>query len=518
MTGKHGGHTSVRSNGGGTPLRAGEETVASLLKRAGYATGGFGKWGCGGRGSTGVPEQHGFDVFFGYYDQVHAHSYYPPYLIRNSAEVPLPGNAGGRTGETYAHYEIMKESLAFIRDHQEEPFFCYLPVTPPHGMFDIPDDDPAWALYSDKPWPEEAKRYAAMVAMIDRNVGEVLDLLRELQLDEKTIVFFSGDNGGNDYFKSPEHRRGFYGPNVDPRSDREFRGTKGTLYEGGLRVPLIARWPGRVAAGSVSDLLCYFPDFMPTVAELCGEAAPQDTDGVSLTPELLGPEQAGHPQQQHEYLYWELGNQIAVRKDHWKAVRPKANSAWQLFDLSSDISERQDVSAEHSEVLQQLIGHAEAAHEPVEEGEFTDRTHHERDRWAKWGTSRPAPAGRRPNNKGRTVSDFSPEGLLSRRAKNPACEQRVSRQRQVLAVGVRWKTSNALAYELLQRSRSTSARIDRRPGVHGDDRGLSLSGSTGQQLERRIQGLRVLCCGFRGRVWRPSGQRPVRQEPASPRG
>ena len=180
MSGKHSGHTSVRSNGGGTPMRAGEETVASILKDAGYATGGFGKWGCGGRGSTGVPEKHGFDIFLGYYDQVHAHSYYPPYIVRNSEEVPLKNNRGGSDGETYSHYVIVDEAMQFIRDNKEQPFFCYMPITPPHGIFDIPDSDPAWAVYKDKDWPDQAKRYAAMVTMVDRQVGEVLDLLKEL--------------------------------------------------------------------------------------------------------------------------------------------------------------------------------------------------------------------------------------------------------------------------------------------------------------------------------------------------
>ncbi|MCA9057586.1 MAG: sulfatase-like hydrolase/transferase, partial [Planctomycetaceae bacterium] len=166
LTGKHSGHTSVRSNGGGTPLRADEITIASMLKQKNYATGGFGKWGCGGRDSTGVPEKHGFDVFLGYYDQVHAHTYYPPYLIRNSEEVPLNGNQGGASGETYSQYVIHEAALSFIRENAERPFFAYLPYTPPHGMFNIPDDDPAWALYRDKPWPEDARRYAAMVTMI----------------------------------------------------------------------------------------------------------------------------------------------------------------------------------------------------------------------------------------------------------------------------------------------------------------------------------------------------------------
>ena len=175
MTGKHAGHASVRANDGGTPLRAGELTIASLLKQKGYATGGFGKWGCGGRDSTGVPEDHGFDVFYGYYDQVHAHSFYPPYLIRNSEEVVLEGNVGGRKGETYSHYKIMDQALEFIRANKDQPFFCYLPITPPHGMYDIPPEDPAWALYQDAEWikdpkiSQDTKNYAAMVSMVDFN-------------------------------------------------------------------------------------------------------------------------------------------------------------------------------------------------------------------------------------------------------------------------------------------------------------------------------------------------------------
>jgi arylsulfatase A-like enzyme len=246
MTGKHSGHSSVRTNGGGTPLRADETTIASALRRAGYATGGFGKWGCGGRGSTGVPEKHGFDVFLGYYDQVHAHSYYPPYIVRNSKEQPLPGNRGGREGKTYSHYVIFEGAKKFIRSHRDRSFFCYLPVTPPHGMFDIPDTDPAWKLYEGKDWPMEARRYAAMVTMLDRQMGELFSLLKELGLDEKTIVFFCGDNGGNDYFRDRQHPRGFHAPNVDPKTGIEFRGKKGNLYEGGLRIPMIVRWPGRI--------------------------------------------------------------------------------------------------------------------------------------------------------------------------------------------------------------------------------------------------------------------------------
>jgi len=395
LTGKHSGHTSVRTNGGGTPLRADEETIASMLKRAGYATGGFGKWGCGGRGSTGVPEKHGFDLFVGYYDQVHAHSYYPKYLIRNSEELPLEGNHGGSDGTNYAHYVIFHEALKFMRENRDKPFFCYLPITPPHGLFDIPDDDPAWAIYQDKPWPEPAKRYAAMVTMVDRQVGELVALLQELQIDEKTILFFSGDNGGADYFPAKNHPRGFHGANKHPTSGVEFRGKKGSLYEGGLRIPLIVRWPGRIEPGRVSYLLCYFPDVLPTIAEIAGTEPPRDIDGMSLVPELLGAKAAGREQPQHEYLYWELGNQTAVRRQDWKAIR--TGDKWQLFDLAHDISEQRDVAAQNADVLDKLIEFAKAAHQPAREGTFADQRLHERDRQAKFGGR--APSSPRQNSR-----------------------------------------------------------------------------------------------------------------------
>jgi arylsulfatase A-like enzyme len=164
-----------------------------------------------------VPERHGFDVFLGYYDQVHAHSFYPPYILRNSEEVPLAGNRGLSDGETYSHYVIFEGAVDFIRQHKDKPFFCYLPVTPPHGAFDIPDSDPAWAMYQDKPWPEPARRYAAMVTMIDRQLGDLLELLKELGLAEQTLVMFSGDNGGADYFASPEYPRGIHGAAIRSR-------------------------------------------------------------------------------------------------------------------------------------------------------------------------------------------------------------------------------------------------------------------------------------------------------------
>ncbi|MBT3211489.1 MAG: sulfatase-like hydrolase/transferase [Planctomycetaceae bacterium] len=399
MTGKHSGHASVRANDGGTPLREGEETIASMLKQKGYATGGFGKWGCGGRDSTGVPEKHGFDVFFGYYDQVHAHSFYTPYLIRNSEEVVLEGNVGGRTGKTYSEYPIHAAALQFIRENKERPFLCYMPITPPHGMYDIPADDPAWELYKNEAWmrdptiSQDTKNYAAMVSMVDREVGNVLDLLHELGLEDNTIVFFTGDNGGQDRFKSKEHPRGFFGPNVNPENGVEFRGGKGNLYEGGLKIPFLVRWPGVVAANTVRDLVFYQPDIMATIADLTNTKAPEDTDGISIAPTLLG---ADGSQKLHEMMYWEYGNQTAVRYGKWKAIQPgkpkgsKQNQPWELYDLSRDVSESISVADSHSDVLEKMKAFADASHDPVEAGTYYDksRKRHERDRKAKWGTLR----------------------------------------------------------------------------------------------------------------------------------
>ena len=395
MTGKHAGHASIRANDGGTPLRENETTIASMLKQIGYETGGFGKWGCGGRDSTGVPEKHGFDLFYGYYDQVHAHSFYPSYLIQNSNEVELKGNKGGRSGQTYSHYKIMEAGLNFIREKKDKPFFCYFPITPPHGMYDIPKADPAWKLYENEKWikdpslSQDIKNYAAMVSMVDYNVGQVLDLLRELKLEKDTIVFFTGDNGGQDRFRSQKKPRGFFGPNVNPKTGEEFRGGKGNLFEGGLRIPYLVRWPGKIKSGQVNDLIFYQPDVLPTLADLTGAKKPKDIDGISFLPTLLNK----GLQQKHEMLYWEFRSQIAVRHNNWKAIQTKPNRAWELYDLNKDISETTNVAEKNPDLLAKMKLFAKASHEPVITGKYLDskRSKHERDRRAKWGTTKQQP-------------------------------------------------------------------------------------------------------------------------------
>lgn len=375
LTGLHSGHMSLRKNDGFSPIRAGEPTLASVLKEQGYATGGFGKWGIGGRGTSGVPEKHGFDTFFGYYDQVHAHTFYPRYLVRNSEEVPLVGNDGLSFygGQTHAQDEIFEESIEFIRNHKDQPFFCYLPWTPPHGLWGIDNDEPSWQLFKDKPWTagqkteDDAKVYAAFMHMMDRHVGEVIAVLQELDLDENTIFFLCGDNGGQAYFKTEDRPHGFFGPNLNPKTGERFRAGKGSLYEGGLKVPYLVRWPGRIEAGTVSDHLFYYPDVMPTLADI-GNAECPETDGLSFLPTLIGRAE----QAIHDYLYWEYVGQTAVRQANWKAYKGMKGD-WELYDLSKDIEETDNVAANHPEILERLIALAKAAHEPIHPGEIYDR-------------------------------------------------------------------------------------------------------------------------------------------------
>ena len=370
LTGKHMGHCQMRANGGGTPISADEFTLGEMFKSAGYATGGFGKWGIGDTGTTGAPELHGFDIFYGYYHQVHAHSYYPEYLIRNGKREMLEGNTGDyHTGKTFSHYLIHNEAMKFIRDNKDRPFFCYLPYTLPHGLWGMPKDDPSWLMYKDMKLGGKGQRrdcdpnmYAAMVHLADRNMGEILNLLKELGIDDNTIVVFSGDNGGQAYFRDADHPRGVFEPN-----STVFRGGKGNLLEGGLRVPYLVRRPGRIKAGSVTDHLCYFGDVMPTLAEAAGAKIPAGLDGISFLPTLLGKGK----QQQHEFLYWEYRGQVAVRKGNWKAFKP-GKQDWQLYNLDTDTTEEKDLAKQHPAILQELIAHAEASHIPPAPGSWVD--------------------------------------------------------------------------------------------------------------------------------------------------
>jgi arylsulfatase A len=373
LTGKHMGHSQMRTNGGGTPITADEFTLGEMFKSVGYATGGFGKWGIGDEGTTGVPELHGFDLFYGYYHQVHAHSYYPTYLVRNGAREKLEGNTGSPLkGETFSQSLIHEEAKKFIRANKDKPFFCYLPYILPHGHWGMPKDDPSWLLYKDmklggrgQKRQSDPNMYAAMIHMADRYMGEIVALLKELGLEENTIIVFSGDNGGQAYFKNAEHPRGVFEPN-----STVFRGGKGNLLEGGLRVPYFVRWPGKIKAGTVTDHLSSFADVMPTLAAISGAKIPDNIDGISFLPTLLGKGE----QKQHEYLYWEYGSQIAVRKGNWKAYKQKKNSPWQLYDLKTDSREENDLAKANATQLAELVAHAKAAHKPARVGGWVDQS------------------------------------------------------------------------------------------------------------------------------------------------
>ena len=370
MTGKHMGHCQVRTNGGGTPITADEFTLGEMFKSAGYATGGFGKWGIGDTGTTGAPELHGFDTFYGYYHQVHAHTYYPSFLIRNGKKEMLEGNNDDfHKGKTFSHYLIHDEALKFIKKNKDRPFFCYLPYTLPHGLWGMPEDDPSWLMYKDMKLggkgqrrPSDPNMYAAMVHMADRYMGEIMKLLKDLGLDDNTIIVFSGDNGGQGYFRDAEHPRGVFEPN-----STVFRGGKGNLLEGGLRVPYSVRWPGKIRAGSTTDHLCYFADVMPTLAEAIGARTPADIDGISFLPTLLGKGK----QKQHDYLYWEYMGQVAVRKGNWKAFMSR-KQPWQLFDLATDSLEEKDLASKHPDMLKELAAYAKSAHKPAKVGSYVD--------------------------------------------------------------------------------------------------------------------------------------------------
>lgn len=388
MLGQHTGHTSVRYNSGATPIKKEDITIAQMLKKAGYATGGFGKWGLGDRGTSGVPELHGFDIFYGYYHQVHAHTYFPNYLLKNSRKIPLKGNTGhAYRGETFSQYLIHDEAKKFIRKHAgKQPFFAYLPYTLPHAYYGIPEDDPAYLKYKNRNWdapqhhlnpevapPDEAKRYAAFIAMADRMIGEILQLLKATGIEGNTVVFLSGDNGANTrVFKDENYPHGFFAPNTNPKTGETFRGGKGDFYEGGLRVQYMVRWPGKIKAGTISDFLGYFPDVMPTLAEIAGVQPPENIDGISFLPTLLGNSQG--EQKQHDYLYWEDAKQVAVRCKNWKAIKPEPSAEFQLYNLAKDIEEQENVALEHPQIMSKIEQFVREAHQPHEHGEIYDES------------------------------------------------------------------------------------------------------------------------------------------------
>ncbi len=366
MTGLHSGHTPVRANGAGKHLYADDVTVAEVLKSAGYATGIFGKWGLGNETSPGRATLQGFDMFMGQLEQVHAHFYYPDWIWRNNKPYLMPENQGRRQAR-YVHDEMFAGVLDFVREHRGDPFFLYVPCIIPHVELVVPEDSelpyrgkfPKVAIPDPRPGylgsDDGYTTFAGMVSRMDRDVGRLLDLIVELGLDENTLFIFTSDNGGQgaawkgmtDFFEGN-------GP---------LRGYKGSFHEGGIRVPLIARWPARVAAGTTSDHQLCFQDVLPTLAAIAGVDPPKGLDGLSFLPALT---EKGD-QQAHEHLYWEYprGKRIeqAVRLGDWKFLRKPAGKI-ELYDLATDLAETKNIAKQHPDIVAKIERILESEHSP----------------------------------------------------------------------------------------------------------------------------------------------------------
>ena len=367
MTGLHTGHAQIRNNkqvggqegwklgsttGGQWPLEEGTVTVAKILKDAGYATGAFGKWGLGRVGTTGEPAKQGFDRFYGYNCQRQAHTFYPNHLWSDDKVEWIEANKGGKE-EVYSHDLIAEQALKFVRANKDSPFFLYVPFTIPHVALQVPEDSLAEykGKWPDPPYdgkkgyvPHENPRacYAGMVTRMDKDVGRIMALLKELGLDKNTLVIFTSDNG-------PTYAGG--ADSAFFESAGPLRGLKGSVYEGGIRVPFIARWPRRIKPGSVTDHVAAFWDFLPTTCEIIGAEPPADIDGISYLPTLLGEKSK---QKTHDHLYWELGGRQGIRMGDWKLVRTRPGRKIELYNLAEDIGEENDVGKENPEILAKM--------------------------------------------------------------------------------------------------------------------------------------------------------------------
>ncbi len=384
MTGKHLGHAEIRGNrdsGNGQkfpgqwPITDEAITIAEMMKKAGYTTGAFGKWGLGPTESTGAPNKQGFDRYYGYICQRNAHSYYPPYLDSDDQEItindnPIPGHMKKMEGEikaddyrdeNYAPDLILDEVLKFIDASKDKPFFLYLPFVEPHVAMQPPQE---WLDQYPKEWDTEPYRgnrgylphprpnagYAAMISDLDEHVGTVMARLKKLGLDKNTIVIFTSDNGAT-------HNVGGVTTEFFD-SMGGLRGKKGSCYEGGLRMPCIVRWPGQTEAGSTTDAPSYFPDWFPTLCQVAGVKLPKEQlDGVSLVNVLKG----GNLPKRHELMTWEFngyGGIIAIRDGKWKALRRGLKSKklqdWELYNIETDREEQHDIASQHPEIVQRL--------------------------------------------------------------------------------------------------------------------------------------------------------------------
>ena len=374
MTGMHTGHSQIRGNKeiepeGQQPMIEGTFTLGTMMKSAGYATGIFGKWGLGSPDSESTPNKMGFDQFYGYNCQRMAHTYYPPYLWRNSEKDLLAENQdGGR--KVYSQQLIHEEALRFIRENKDKPFFAMLTYTLPHAELNLPHDS-IYQQYENsfEETPYDGKRgyqpvekprasFAAMVSLLDFYVGEVLAELKKQGIDDNTLVIFTSDNGGHEEGGADPHFFKSYG---------QLKGLKRDVYEGGIRVPFIARYPKKIKAGQKSDHISAFWDMMPTFSELTNATIPPSvqTDGISMLPTLLGEGK----QKDHEYLYWEfheIGGRIAVRQGDWKAVMLNAKKGIEqpieLYDLSKDIHEDNNLADQYPDKVEKMRAIMKTAH------------------------------------------------------------------------------------------------------------------------------------------------------------
>lgn len=373
LTGLHTGHCRIRGNGPGQ-LKPTDLTFVKLLQKAGYTTGAFGKWGIGNPPPLNDPNVHGFDEFYGYVNMFHAHNYYPEFLIHNGKKFklrnelypdwkmkrtgPREGAGVAKVAVDYAPKLIADEMLKFIEENSNKPFFVYYPLNIPHANNEGGSEPrinrngmrvPDLGKFKDKSWPIQEKGFAQMINYIDSDVGRVLELLKKLKIADNTIVMFSSDNGPH---QEGGHKVAFFD------SNGKLRGWKRDLYEGGIRVPFLVRWPDKVPAGKTSDHVSGFQDVFPTILELAGVKDVPETDGISMVPTLLG---KADKQKQHRTLYWEFnerGGATAVIKGKWKAVRTgdikNPNAPIQLYDLSNDVAETKDVAKLYPKVVAEL--------------------------------------------------------------------------------------------------------------------------------------------------------------------
>ncbi|MBR55298.1 arylsulfatase [Candidatus Poribacteria bacterium] len=374
ITGKHGGHAYIRNNreiknkgdifGGQLPLPEGEIGLAKILKSVGYTTGCFGKWGLGAVGTTGDPLNQGFDRFYGYNCQRHAHNLYPKYLVNDQENELLPGNTRSNTGEIYAPQRIADEMLEFVSKNKKQPFFLYYPTVLPHLPLQAPKEDieeykglwpeTPYNGRSYQPHPTPRACYAAMISFLDKQIGRLMALLKNLNLDRNTIVMFTSDNGSTHLRSQVDYD---FFDSVGP-----LRGLKGSLYEGGIRVPFIAHWPGKIRSNQQSDHLAANYDLLATIAEIVDVQITMDTDGTSFLPLLLGKTE---DQKIPPYLFWDFagyGGQMAVRMGKWKGLkrdlRKKDKVTLELYNLEEDIGETNNVTSQHPEIaakIEQII-------------------------------------------------------------------------------------------------------------------------------------------------------------------